>query len=256
MPDDVLISKRHGRVMLLRLNRAERLNALSEALLDALLASLADTAKDPECDAVVITGAGRAFCAGGDLDTLAAWRNLTARERQERYRKGAALALRLAELPIPVVAAVNGAAVGAGLDLALGADLCLAARSASFMCGFVAVGLVPDLGGSWLLPRIVGLSRARRLVLGGERLDAETACAWGIVARVVDDASLLEEALATAARLAGEGAPPAYAEAKHAMVAATASLAESLEQAATAQALLMDTPEHRRRAEKLLARNR
>ncbi|MGH3495713.1 MAG: enoyl-CoA hydratase-related protein, partial [Sciscionella sp.] len=181
---------------------------------------------------------------------------LSARERRARYRKGAALALGVAELGIPVVAAVNGAAAGAGLDLALCADLCLAARSASFVSGFVAVGLVPDLGGSWLLPRVVGLSRARRLVLGGERLDAETACEWGIAARVVDDDCLIDEAVATATGIAAQGCRPAYAEAKRALLDSTWSFAESLEQAATTQSLLMDTPEHRQRSRTILARTR
>lgn len=254
--DDVLLHERRGRVALVWLNRPARANALSEALLDALTAGLAIAAGDPDVDAIVISGAGRAFCAGGDLDTLSAWQALSAWERHARYRKGITLARTLAELEVPVVAAVNGAAAGAGLDLALGADLCLAGRSASFVSGFVAVGLVPDLGGSWLLPRVVGLSRARQLVLGGERLDAETACEWGIAGRVVDNDRLIEEAVTMAARVAEQGCRPAYVEAKRALLASTWSFTESLDHAATTQALLMDTAEHQQRAEAFLANSR
>ena len=253
MTDDVLITERHGHVALLRLNRPERLNALSEPLIGALRVGLDAAVDDAGIVALVITGAGRAFCAGGDLEMLTAWQDLTARERRMRYVDAAALALRLAELPIPVVAAVNGPAAGAGFDLALAADLCLAARSATFMSGFVGMGLVPDLGGTWWLPRMIGMSRARRLVLGGERLDATTACTWGIAERVVEEDRLIDEAIDAAAKLASLGTPPAYSEAKLALLASTQSLADSLAQTALAQSLLMDTPEHKQRVQQFLA---
>ena len=252
MAEDVLLREWHDRVLLLRLNRPERLNAIDDALLEALHDAVTEVGSSPEVDALVLTGSGRAFCAGGDVETLTRWQDLATPQRRARFALGAELALRIAGLPVPVVAAVNGAAAGAGLDLALGADLCLAAPRASFGSGFVAMGLVPDLGGSWLLPRVVGLSRARQLVLGPERLDAETARQWGIVSRVVDDVE--ESALAAATTLAG-GSRPAYAEAKRALLDSGRSLDESLTVGALTQSVLMDTTEHRRRAELFRARS-
>ncbi|MFF4763765.1 enoyl-CoA hydratase/isomerase family protein [Streptomyces sp. NPDC001292] len=254
MADEGLLRERRGRVMLLRLNRPDRLNAMNGELLEALHAGLAEVAADPDADALVVTGAGRAFSAGGDVDTLTSWQGLASAERRVRFQRAADLAMRLAELPLPVVAAVNGAAAGAGLDLALGADLCLAGRSASFGSGFVAMGLVPDMGGSWLLPRVVGLSRARRLVLGAERIDAETAREWGMVARVVADDELEATALEAATGMAAAAARPAYTEAKRALLDGARSFADALHLGASTQSFLMDTAEHRRRTEQFRAR--
>ncbi len=203
MTDELLISERHGRMAGLRLNRPARLNALNDSPLDALRGAIDHVGEEVPIDAVVITGAGRALWAGGDLEMLTAWRSLTARERRAHYLKGSSPVLRLAQLPLAVVAAVNGTAVGAGFDLALSADLCLAPRSACFVSGVGMMGLVPDFGGTRLLARMVGISRSRR-VLGGERLTAATACEWGIVAEVTDCDHLLEEAFATAGKLALE----------------------------------------------------
>jgi 2-(1,2-epoxy-1,2-dihydrophenyl)acetyl-CoA isomerase len=252
--DEILLRERRGGVVLFRLNRPDRLNAMTEELLEALHAGLADIAAAPETGALVLTGAGRAFSAGGDMDTLTGWHQLTAAERRVRFERAAELAMRLAELPLPVVAAVNGAAAGAGLDLVLGADLCLAARSATFSSGFVALGLVPDMGGSWLLPQIAGLSRARRLILGGERIDAETAREWGIVADIVEDDELEDAAFETATRMAAAGTRPAYAEAKRALLDGARPFTEALHLGASAQSFLMDTAEHRSRVQRFQAR--
>jgi 2-(1,2-epoxy-1,2-dihydrophenyl)acetyl-CoA isomerase len=252
--DDILLRERHGGVMLLRLNRPERLNAMTAELLEALHRGLDEIAAAPDTEALVLTGAGRAFSAGGDMDTLTGWQQLTAAERRVHFERAAELALRLAELPLPVVAAVNGAAAGAGLDLVLGADLCVAARSATFSSGFLALGLAPDMGGSWLLPRIVGLSRARRLILGGERIDAETAREWGIVADIAEDDELESVALQTATRMAAAGTRPAYAEIKRALLDGARPFTEALHLGASAQSFLMDTAEHRHRVQRFQAR--
>lgn len=253
MSEDVLLRTRHNRVTVLRLNRPDRLNAMSEELLAELDVSLTEIAADPNTDALVLTGAGRAFSAGGDVRTLTAWQDLPVPERRAWFERAARVAERLAELPIPVVAAVNGAAAGAGFDLVLAADLCLAGRTASFGSGFVQLGLVPDMGGAWLLPRVVGLSRARRLILGGERIDAETARDWGIVVRVVEDDQLYGSAIEAAAGLASAGTKAAYAAAKRALLDGSGSFADALRSGAAVQTLLMDTPEHRHRAERFLA---
>lgn len=254
MAEDVLLQASQDRVLVLTLNRPDQLNAMTEELVEALHRGLDSVLADPAIEAVVLTGAGRAFSAGGDVDTLTEWQSLTAWERRLRFERAAALAIRLAEVPVPVVAAVNGAAAGAGLDLALGADLCLAGGSASFSSGFVAMGLVPDMGGSWLLPRVVGLSRARQLVLGAERIDAATACEWGIAARVVTDDELPAAAVAAAKRMADAGTGPAYAEAKRALLDGARPFADALHIGASTQSFLMDTAEHRRRAGQFRAR--
>jgi len=252
MNDEPLFTENMAGVMLLRLNRPEKLNALNESLIGALNVAFDFAENDDAVKALVITGTGRAFCAGGDLEMLTSWQNMTAHERREGYFTGAALALRLAEMPLPVVAAVNGIAFGAGFDLALGADICIAARSALFMSGFVGIGLVPDLGGTWWLPRIVGMSRARRLVLGGERLDATKAFEWGVAERVVEDDELIEHSVDSASKLAEWSTSTAFVEAKRALLSSTKSFADSLIDAATVQSLLMDTPEHLQRIRKLL----
>jgi 2-(1,2-epoxy-1,2-dihydrophenyl)acetyl-CoA isomerase len=252
MVDEPLLTENLAGVMLLRLNRPEKLNALNESLIAALNAAFDVAESDAEVKALVITGTGRAFCAGGDLEMLTSWQKMTAHERRTSYLTGASLALRLAEMALPVVAAVNGVAFGAGFDLALGADICIAARSASFMSGFVGIGLVPDLGGTWWLPRIVGISRARRLVLGGERLDATRAFEWGIVQRIVDDELLIAQSVDSASKLAEWSTSTAFAEAKRALLSSSKSFADSLTEAATVQSLLMDTPEHLQRIRKLL----
>jgi len=152
---------------------------------------------------VLLTGAGRGFCAGQDLGDRVLGEGDTPPDlgaTLERWYNP--LVRRIRRLDRPVVCAVNGVAAGAGANIALACDIVLAARSASFIQAFARIGLVPDSGGTWLLPRLVGEARARALALLGEKVDAETAAAWGMIWRVVDDERLLEEARALADRLA------------------------------------------------------
>jgi len=155
--------------------------------------------KDRECRALLLTGAGRGFCAGQDLTEIADARPAEIGELLENYNP---LILKLRGLPIPVVCAVNGVAAGAGANLALACDIVLAARSASFVQAFAKIGLVPDCGGTWLLPRLVGEARARALSMLADPVPAETAAAWGMIWRAVPDEALMAEAEALAARLA------------------------------------------------------
>ncbi|MCX7644639.1 MAG: 2-(1,2-epoxy-1,2-dihydrophenyl)acetyl-CoA isomerase PaaG [Rhodobacteraceae bacterium] len=185
------------------LNRPERLNAFTEPMHLALRAAIRRAHEEPAIRAVLLTGAGRAFCAGQDLT-----------ERDPRRAEGPPdlghtletfynPTLRLIRaLPKPVVAAVNGVAAGAGASLALTCDIVLAARSARFVQSFSRVGLTPDAGGSWLLARLVGEARAKALALTAEPVPAEKAEGWGLIWRAVDDGRLLEEARALALRLA------------------------------------------------------
>jgi 2-(1,2-epoxy-1,2-dihydrophenyl)acetyl-CoA isomerase len=189
----ILVENRAG-YRVITLNRPQRLNAFNEAMHKALSPALAEAEADETCRALLLTGAGRGFCAGQDLtDRLA--------KPGERVVLGSSLEVyynplvrRLRELPFPVIAAVNGVAAGAGANIALACDIVLAARSASFVQAFARIGLVPDSGGTWFLPRLVGMARARALALTAEPLSAEKAEAWGLIWKVVEDGALMTEA--------------------------------------------------------------
>jgi 2-(1,2-epoxy-1,2-dihydrophenyl)acetyl-CoA isomerase len=186
----------------LTLNHPEALNAISLQMLRELhdaLPRIADPANGARC--LLFTGAGRGFCAGANLTDSEA--SLAAGERdpgtvlEQHYHP---LLLQLRDLPMPVVTAVNGVAAGAGMSFALMGDMVIAARSAYFLQAFRRIGLVPDAGSTWTLPRLVGWGRAMELAMMGEKLPAETALEWGLINRVHDDEALPEEA----AKLAGE----------------------------------------------------
>jgi 2-(1,2-epoxy-1,2-dihydrophenyl)acetyl-CoA isomerase len=189
----ILVERRDG-YRVVTLNRPQRLNACNEAMLGALRDALAAAENDPACRALLLTGAGRGFCAGQDLgDRLSqAGETPVLGGVLEAYYNP--LVRKLRALPFPVVAAVNGVAAGAGANIALACDIVLAARSASFVQAFAKVGLVPDSGGTWFLPRLVGPARARGLALTAEPLPAEKAEAWGLIWKAVDDAALMAEA--------------------------------------------------------------
>ncbi len=189
----ILAEKRDG-YRVITLNRPERLNAFNEAMHEALRTALADAEADESCRALLITGAGRGFCAGQDLnDRLAKpGETIVLGGTQEQYYNP--LVRKLRALPFPVVAAVNGVAAGAGCNIALACDIVIAGKSASFVQSFARIGLVPDSGGTWHLPRLVGDARARGLALLAEPLSAEKAEAWGLIWQCVDDASLVAEA--------------------------------------------------------------
>lgn len=198
MMDSVLLIERHAGWVKLTLNRANRLNAFNEELHRALAAALDEAAADEGCRAVLLTGAGRGFCAGQDLAAVPAGGDLG--DTVEQFYNP--LIRRLRALRKPVVCAVNGVAAGAGANIALACDIVLAARSAQFIQAFAKIGLIPDSGGTYVLPRLVGEARARALTLLGEPVKAEQAEAWGLIWKAVDDAALLTEAEALTAHLA------------------------------------------------------
>jgi 2-(1,2-epoxy-1,2-dihydrophenyl)acetyl-CoA isomerase len=184
----------------LTLNRPDKLNSFNVKMHGEVQSALLATR---QARALVLTGSGRAFCAGQDLsDRVAASGQARADlgESIERYYKPLILALQA--LPVPVIAAVNGVAAGAGANIALGCDLVVAARSASFIQSFSKIGLVPDCGGTWVLPRLVGSARAFGLTLLGNRLPAEQAAAWGLIWQCVDDPELALTVDALAQQLA------------------------------------------------------
>ncbi len=213
----VLVDLREG-YRVVTLNRPERLNACTEAMHVALAAALEDAERDASCRALLLTGAGRGFCAGQDLtDRLGAGEAPALGHALENFYNP--LVRKLRALPFPVVAAVNGVAAGAGANVALACDIVLAARSASFVQAFARIGLIPDCGGTWFLPRLIGTARARALAMLAEPLPAETAAEWGLIWRMVEDERLMDEAQALAARLATQ-ASTALALTKRALDAA------------------------------------
>lgn len=200
--DDSVRVARQGGVLVLTLNRPERLNAMTAPMTAALSAALAAAEADADVRAVLLHGAGRGFCAGQDLAEVAPGQDLG--DTLERRFNPLIRALRAS--PLPIVCAVHGVAAGAGANLALACDVVLAARSARFIQSFVRIGLVPDAGGTHVLPRLAGDARARGMALLGEPASGAQAEAWGLVWRAVPDDDLLAEAERVAAQLAAQPA--------------------------------------------------
>lgn len=201
MTEPLVQVTRAAAVMTLSLNRPATMNSLTTALHGELLAGLNQAADDRSVRCVVITGHGRGFCAGQDLgDPQAAPGQDLGALITTYYRP---LVQRLRSMPVPVIAAVNGVAAGAGANLALCCDIVIAARSASFIQAFSKIGLVPDTGGTWLLPRLVGQARAMAMMLLGEKISATDAERMGMVWQCVDDDLLKSTTAALADKLAG-----------------------------------------------------
>jgi 2-(1,2-epoxy-1,2-dihydrophenyl)acetyl-CoA isomerase len=190
-----ILVEKHAGYRQITLNRPDRLNALTAEMGTTLAAALSEAEADPECRAILLTGAGRGFCAGQDLVEVGA----DIKGLLDGYN---AVIRKLRALEMPVVCAVNGVAAGAGANLALACDIVLAAKSASFVQAFARIGLIPDVGGTWFLPRLVGAARARALAMLAEPLPAERAEAWGLIWQAIDDDTLMDAAQALAARLA------------------------------------------------------
>lgn len=212
------------------LSRPDRLNAFTAAMHEELAHALSRAEADPAIRALLLTGAGRGFCAGQDLGDRAVapgGEGVDLGASVERYY--APLIRRLTEMPKPVVCAVNGVAAGAGANIALACDMVIAARSARFIQSFAHIGLIPDSGGTWVLPRLIGQARALGLALTGEPLPAEQAERWGLIWKVVDDEALMAEAGALAARFAA-GPTRGLAETKRLIrQSALRSLADELD---------------------------
>ncbi len=199
MTEPTVLVSSQGTLRSITLNRPAALNSLTAHMHGELLHALNAAADDSSVRAVVITGAGRGFCAGQDLSDPAMTGDVDVGAVIERFYRP--LATRVRTMPVPVIAAVNGVAAGAGANLALCCDFVLAARSAGFIQAFSKIGLVPDCGGSWLLPRLVGRARALGLAMTGDKLSAEEAERMGLIWKCVDDAALADSAQALALRL-------------------------------------------------------
>lgn len=190
-------------VALLILNRPDQLNSFNSQMHADVRQALKQVRQDPEVRVLLLTGEGRGFCAGQDLGDRKVAPGAEAPDLGqsiEQFYNPLIRALR--DLPMPVICAVNGVAAGAGANIALACDLVIAARSASFIQAFCKLGLIPDCGGTWTLPRLIGMARAKSLMLLGDKLSAEKAEQWGMIHQCVDDADLRDEALALARHLA------------------------------------------------------
>ena len=201
MPD-LLETKENG-VAWLTLNRPERLNALSADMTNGLTEALNRLATDREVGCIVITGAGRGWCSGGDVKSMEArGRDQSVEDRVEGLRRSHQLPLLMRNCPKVIIAMINGPVAGAGLGLALACDLRVAGKSARFGTAFVRIGYSGDYGGTWSLTRLVGTAKARELYLLGDVIDAETAHSLGMVNKLVDDSALRDETMTLARRIA------------------------------------------------------
>ncbi|ETF04462.1 enoyl-CoA hydratase [Advenella kashmirensis W13003] len=238
------------RVALLTLNDPDQRNALSgPEQFEALVASCERISNDKNIHCVVLTGAGSAFCAGGNVKNM--WQricdpNAVAADQRYRYKEGIHRVVHaLHGLEVPTIAAINGPAVGAGLDLACMCDIRIASTKASFAESFVKLGIIPGDGGAWLLQKIVGPSRAAELIFTGDKIGPEQALSYGLISRIVEHDDLLKEATALARRIAANP-PYAVRMAKRLLRESQHSRLESvLEMSAAFQALAHFTPDHR-----------
>jgi enoyl-CoA hydratase/carnithine racemase len=254
-----ILTSRDGAILTVTLNLPEKRNPISGLeMIDALEAAFADADADIAVRCVILTGAGNAFSSGGDIKGMVpggGLRDALPAQTRRNYRAGIQrLPLLFQSLEVPVIAAVNGPAIGAGCDLACMCDVRIAGESARFAESFVKVGLIPGDGGAWLLPRIVGFARASELALTGDMIDAADALACGLVSRVVPDADLMATAHAIAGRIAAN--PPHAVRMTKRLLrdAQTATLAATLEASAAMQAVVHATADHEEAIDAFLAR--
>jgi enoyl-CoA hydratase/carnithine racemase len=248
MSDLILREERDG-IVTLTLNQPELRNPISDGpTIEALVEAITRADQDMATRVVILTGAGKAFSTGGNINTMREGGGLNdpmPANTRRNYRNGIQrLPLLFEAIEVPVIAAVNGPAIGAGCDLACMCDIRIAGESAKFAESFVKLGIVPGDGGAWLLPRVVGFSKASEMAFTGDMLDAAEALACGLVSRVVPDAELLDAARSLAARIAAN--PPHAVRMTKRLLreGRTASLAGILETSAAAQALCHTTADH------------
>lgn len=256
---DLLLLDTKDRVATITLNRAATRNPISDMpMVDALVGLLQKLDADQDIGAIVLTGAGKAFSTGGNIKEMADGTGVADAEptkTRNNYRNGIQrIPLAFEAMEVPVIAAVNGPAIGAGCDLACMCDIRLAGQSAKFAESFVKLGIVPGDGGAWLLPRVVGFSKACELTFTGDVIDADQALAIGLVSNVFPDDELLGKALDLARRIAANPSPAVRMTKRLLRQSRMIDLAASLEMAAPLQAIAHTTAEHREAVAAFLAR--
>lgn len=248
MPD-FLIRERQGAVVTLTMNRPDQRNPLTgNSAVSELLSVIDGVEADEGVRCVIVTGAGPSFCAGGDLLEMRrqASSDVTEMAIRRDYRTGIQrMATRLFNLEVPVIAAINGHAIGAGLDLACMCDIRIASDQAQFAESFVRLGIVPGDGGAWLLPRIVGLERAAELAFTGDMIDAKQALAWNLVSKVVPASDLMPVAQGLASRIASNASHALRLTKRLMREGLRSSLETVLELSAVYQAISHKTVDHR-----------
>jgi len=244
-----VVHERHGDCLLITLNRPDRLNSFTVDMHESLSSILSVADEDETLTSVILTGAGRAFCAGQDLQESSN-PNGPIKDLGEHLTKYYnPLIRKIGGMKLPVITAVNGAAAGAGASLALSGDIVLAARSAKFVQAFTRIGLVPDSGATWMLPRLVGPQRAAAMLLLNEDIDAEKALRWGLVWSIEDDDHLLDAAFAIAGRLSAQPRSGLALTKQALQQARDNSLSEQLEVESRLQSIAGATPEYREAVE-------
>lgn len=233
-------------VATITLNRPEKLNAFTDEMLDDWLKALEACRTDPDVRAIVMTGTGRAFSTGGDVESFSAASSQTPAGIKNRLVNGIQrLPRKIAEIDKPIIAALNGFATGGGLDIALACDIRFAAESARFAETYARVGMIPGAGGAWLLPRIVGTAKALELFWSCDWVDAREAERIGLVSKVFPDAELMDATLAFAHKVA-EGAPLAVQLTKRVMrLGLDKDLDTALELAASAMTVVRSSEDHK-----------
>ncbi|HAG09341.1 MAG TPA: hypothetical protein DCK87_07275 [Desulfotomaculum sp.] len=210
MSGETILIKKEGKIAIITLNRPERRNAINRQMMEELITAIEEMSFDEEVRVVMLTGAGKAFCSGADVDLMAGGKegevlgeqDVEALRRSYVFVAAKKLILGLRKLEKPTVAVVNGVCVGAGFDLALACDLRLGSQNTTFMCGFVKIGLFPGFGATWLYPRIMGSGKALELLYTGDALSAEDAERVGVLNKIVPAADLDKEALVLAQKIA------------------------------------------------------
>jgi 2-(1,2-epoxy-1,2-dihydrophenyl)acetyl-CoA isomerase len=248
MAYESLLTASEGAVLTITLNRPDKLNAFTDKMLGELNEAFKHAERDAAVRAIVLTGAGRGFCAGQDLDSVksreadAAGSLGYGEHLRHTYNK---LIVRMRNLEKPIIAAVNGVAAGAGMSLVMACDLRVAAENASFMQAFIKIGLVPDSGSTWMLQRLIGQARAAEMMLTGRRISAQEALDWGLINRVVPTDQLTANAAAWGAEMAALPTVSIGYIKRAFNRAATASLAEALEYEADLQEMAGRTEDHK-----------
>jgi len=243
MPD--LIETVADGIATLTLNRPENLNALSDDIRLGLLESIYRLGADNSVGCIVLTGAGRGFCAGGDVKTMAGRSARGFEERAAGIQQSNRIPMLMHNTPIPIIGMINGVAAGAGLSMAAACDIRVAAKSARFGTGFIKIGLSGDWGGTWTLTRLVGTAKARELFFTGDLIDADEALRIGLVNKVADDADLLATTMALARRIASMPRVALGYTKKNLAVAETGDFTTSLDMEAFNQARCSQMEDHR-----------
>jgi enoyl-CoA hydratase/carnithine racemase len=255
-----IIYEQDQRVVTITLNRPDTRNALSGDLIDGLIDALEKANRDKNVGCVILTGAGKSFSSGGNLQEI---KNMTTKDNmsqsqlEEWYRFGIQkIPLTMNAIDVPIVAAVNGHAIGAGNDLCTMCDIRIAGEDAKFSESFLRIGIIPGDGGSWFLPKIIGLSRAAEMILTCDVLDAKKALNWGLVSQVVKNEELIIQAKEIANKIASQP-PEASRRAKRLLrMSQNVSLDNALEMAASQQSILQMMDDHREALDALIEKRK